>query len=111
MKLKAVVNDDTAYSNLIKPLKTVPVLYIDDFFRTGNDEAGRKKAPTQGDINVAFELINYRYNNNLVTILSSELTVDQILFFDEAVGSRIYQRTKEYHWDIAKDPHKNHRLK
>ena len=111
LKLKAVVNDDTAYSNLIKPLKTVPVLYIDDFFRTGNDEAGRKKAPTQGDINVAFELINYRYNNNLVTILSSELTVDQILFFDEAVGSRIYQRTKEYHWDIAKDPHKNYRLK
>ena len=111
LKLKAVVNDDAAYSNLIKPLKTVPVLYIDDFFRTGNDETGRKKAPTQGDINVAFELINYRYNNNLVTILSSELTVDQILFFDEAVGSRIYQRTKEYHWDIAKDPHKNYRLK
>ena len=111
LKLKAVVNDDTAYSNLIKPLKTVPVLYIDDFFRTGNDETGRKKAPTQGDINVAFELINYRYNNNLATVLSSELTVDQILFFDEAVGSRIYQRTKEYHWDIAKDPHKNYRLK
>lgn len=111
LKLKAVVNDDAAYSNLIKPLKTVPVLYIDDFFRTGNDETGRKKAPTQGDINVAFELINYRYNNNLVTVLSSELTVDQILFFDEAVGSRIYQRTKEYHWDIAKDPHKNYRLK
>ena len=60
---------------------------------------------------MAFELINYRYNNNLATVLSSELTVDQILFFDEAVGSRIYQRTKEYHWDIAKDPHKNYRLK
>ena len=45
VETESVVNDDAAYSNLIKPLKTVPVLYIDDFFRTGNDETGRKKSP------------------------------------------------------------------
>lgn len=112
VKLKACVNDDYEYGRLITPLKTVPVLFIDDFFKTANDDSGQKKPPTQGDINVAFELLNYRYNNDrLVTIISSERTVDELLSFDEAVGSRVYQRTKEYCWVIGKDVKKNYRLR
>jgi len=112
VKLKACVNDDYEYGRIINPLKSVPVLYVDDFFKTANDDSGNKKSPTQGDINVAFELLNYRYNNDkLITIISSERTVDEILSCDESVGSRIYQRTKNYCWVIGKDSKKNYRLR
>jgi len=112
VKLKACVNDDYEYGRLINPLKIVSALYIDDFFKTANDEYGNKKPPTHGDINVAFELLNYRYNDDkLITIISSERTVDELLSCDEAVGSRVYQRTKDYCWVIGKDIKKNYRLR
>lgn len=112
VKLKACVNDDFEYGRMINPLKTVPVLYIDDFFKTANDDSGQKKPPTQGDINVAFELLNDRYNNErLITIISSERTVDEIISCDEGVGSRIYQRTKEHCWVLTKPNAKNYRLR
>ena len=110
-RLKAVVNDSEAYARLISPLKTVPVLYIDDLFKTPVDEFGNKKPPTQGDINIAFEVLNYRYNNDCVTILSSERVMDEILACDEAVGSRVYQRTKEYCFNLGQDRNKNYRLR
>lgn len=104
-RLKAVVNDSEAYSRLIEPLKTVKVLYIDDLFKT---QAG--KEVTQGDINLAFELLNYRYvNKRLVTILSSEKTIEDILNIDEAVGSRIYERCKDYYLRLT--GRKNWRLR
>lgn len=97
VKLKAAVTDDAEYQKLITPWKTAPVLYVDDFFKTSDNEGGQKKKPTQGDINVAFEIFNYRYiNPKLVTIISTERSIDDLLDCDEAVGSRIYQRTKEY---------------
>lgn len=104
--LKANVNDANTYAKLINPLKEAQVLYIDDFFKV---ESG--KFPTPADVNVAFELLNYRYNQrDKVTILSGELTIDQIIAIDEAVGSRIYQKTKGFCGIVAKDPTKNYRL-
>lgn len=111
VKIKALVNDDAEYYRLVNPLKTVDVLYIDDLFKTQGDDRGGKKPPTQGDVNLAFEIINYRYAKNLITILSSERTIDELLACDEAVGSRIYQRTKDYCWCFAPDTGKNYRLK
>lgn len=108
-RLKAVVNDEE-YWTLINPLKTVEVLYIDDIFKTV-EESGRKRPPTPADVGVAFEILNYRYNNNCITILSSERTIEEILDCDEAVGSRIYQRTKDHCWSIGKDPQKNYRMR
>lgn len=81
-RLKAKVNDDS-YEQLIKPLKDARVLYIDDFFKGG---------VTQGDINLAFEIINDRYNKGLATIISSEKIAPEILDLDEAIGSRIIER-------------------
>jgi DNA replication protein DnaC len=116
VKLKAVVNDDVEYPKLINPLKTAPVLYVDDFFKTGDelDRLGKtvKKKPTQADINVAFEIFNYRYiNPKLITIISSERSINDLLECDEAVGSRIYQRTKDYCYYFRPDKAKNYRLR
>lgn len=81
-RLKAKVNDDS-YEELIKPLKEARVLYIDDFFKGG---------VTTGDINLAFEIINDRYNKGLATIISSEKMMSEVLDIDEAIGSRIVER-------------------
>lgn len=46
---------------------------------------------TESDINIMFEIINHRYLNSQAIIVSSELTQDRLLEFDEAVGSRIIE--------------------
>lgn len=105
---KAVVNDAEEYQRIVNPIKTVPVLYIDDLFKAGKDERGQAKV-TQADINLAFEIINYRYNDaRKLTIISSELNVGNILELDEATGSRIYERTKDFY--IPLDGAKNWRM-
>lgn len=72
----------------MEPLKKVKVLYIDDFF---------KGSVTSGDINLAFELLNSRYiSPDKITIISSELTIEQILKYDAAIGGRIAERAGEY---------------
>lgn len=107
VKLKACVNDEAAYNRLMRPLKEVDVLYIDDFFKTASGVR-----PTQGDINVAFELINSRYcRKDAITVLSCELTISELLGVDEATCSRIYQRTKGHSIEIQRDRERNYRLK
>lgn len=104
--LKASVMDDEAYEKAIRKLKEIKVLYIDDFFKTE-----RGKMPTTAEINIAFEILNYRYNNrDLITIISSERLIDDIIDIDEAVGSRIYERSREHCLVIQYDRTKNYRL-
>ena len=99
-ELKARIKDQEWYQAKIKKLKTVPVLYIDDFLKGGWTEA---------DIKLAFELLNARYNNMaLRTIISSELPIDEILKVDEALGGRIYERSRGF---TVRAPDENWRLK
>lgn len=112
VKLKAAVTDSEEYSRLISPYKTVDVLYIDDLFKTGKTAEGDTQKPTGADINVAFEIINYRYNNpSLLTIISSELTEDELIDIDEAIGGRIYERAKKNAVNIGKNRDRNYRIK
>ena len=96
VQAKAVVNDEEEYSRIVDPLKRVKVLYIDDLFKTGKGQA-----PTVGDVNLAFELLNARYNDSdKITIISTERSVEELLDIDEAVGSRIYERSKGNYLDL-----------
>ena len=96
-RAKSLTTDEAAYSSLIEPLKATEVLYIDDMFKTG-----RGQMPTAGDINLCFELLNARYNDAAkLTILSSELTVNALLQVDEALGSRIVERSRGHYADLS----------
>lgn len=109
-RLKAVVNDHEEYGKLIGALKDVEVLYIDDLFKTGKGPDGMAQKPTTGDINVAFEILNHRYNDpTKLTILSSECTINDILGIDEAVGGRIFERAKVF--SLKQDRSRNYRLR
>ena len=81
-RIKQVIIDDIEYNRIVNKYKNARVLLIDDF---------AKGKITESDINIMFEIINYRYLNQKTIILSSELTQDRLLDFDEAVGSRIIE--------------------
>lgn len=93
VKAKSVVNDSEEYDRIVNPIKNIKVLYLDDFFKTGKGQE-----PTTADVNLAFEILNHRYNDTkLITIISTELSVERMMDIDEAVGSRIYERSKQYY--------------
>ena len=111
VKIKAVVNDSEQYESLISAYKQAPVLYIDDLFKTGKNDKGERQQPTGGDVNVAFEILNFRYNDpKLLTIISTECTMADILNIDEAVGGRIFERAKKA-FSLKSDKSKNYRLR
>lgn len=107
VKLKALVSDYEQYQKHISEFKEIDVLYIDDFLKTQ-----RGTEPTQADINLAFELLNYRLmDSEKITIISSEFTIVQALAFDEATIGRIYQQAGIYKISVDKDIKKNYRLR
>jgi len=102
-KLKSMFGTDE-YSTTINNIQKARVLYIDDFFKG-------EKTPSCYDTDIAFELLNYRYNNKLTTIISSEYLLDTIMKEYEAIGSRIYELTTEkYLVNLQKDENKNKRM-
>lgn len=104
--LKALANTAQYYTEIEK-WKSADVLYIDDFLKVKNGET-----PTTADMNLAFEIINHRIiDREKVTIISSEKTLDQLMEYDEATMSRIYQKAGRYKISIAKDKAKNYRLR
>ena len=109
-KLKSKVNE-VGYADAIKQYKDVDVLYIDDLFKTGKSDGQSLQRPTQGDINLAFEIINSRYVQKKITIISSECTLDDLLDIDEAIAGRIKQKCGDFLLSIAPDRAKNYRLK
>ncbi len=102
-QLKAASMDDDA--GLWGKYKQTELLYIDDLFK-GRQNQG----PTDADIRLAFELLDYRYNNRLITILSSEMTFDQLLSLDQAIAGRIREMCGDFLVSIAPDAAKNYRL-
>lgn len=110
VRIKAAVTDSVEYSRAVEEFKCVDVLYIDDLFKTGKGADSNTQKPTAADINVAFEIINYRYNNPaLLTIISSELSEDDLIDIDEAIGGRIYERAKAF--TIGKSRDRNYRIR
>jgi len=103
--LKGTITDPEAYIGIINPYKKAEVLFIDDFLKAPPG----KLSPA--DISIAYEIINYRYNNReLITLISSEMTLVDICELDAATGSRIVEMTGPYAMDVPKDAAKNYRM-
>ena len=108
-RLKAFVTDDAAYQRMMGSYKTVKVLYIDDLFKPRTEEdkyTGNRfrVTATAADISLAFEIINSRtLRPNLITIISTELSLDDIMKMDTALGSRIYKASKGYYLYLSGD--------
>ena len=96
MKIKQNVMNMDEYEKIMNRYKKCKVLLIDDLFK-GNI--------TSSDINIMFEIVNYRYFNNLAMIISTEKCGKELLEIDEAIGSRILEMTKDYNIEL-----KGHKL-
>ncbi len=98
--LKNGITDREWYEAKVKRLKRVPVLYIDDFLKGGFSDADKR---------LAFEVLNARYNDTAKrTVISSEMDLGDIMKWDEAIGGRIYERSRGF---AVKAPDENWRLK
>lgn len=100
-EIKQNILDKEQYKKIISRYQTCEILLIDDLYK------GKK---TEADINIMFEIINYRYLNRLPCITSTELGIFDMLDFDEAVGSRLFEVSKDYLVEI-KGRENNYRLR
>ena len=79
------------YDSALEPWRKAPVLVIDDFLKP--IKTSRTNTPAPEALRLAYSIINYRYNNpGLVTIISSEHTLGNLMDFDQAMASRIEHR-------------------
>lgn len=102
-KLKATAMDYARYEELIEPIKSAEVLYIDDFF---------KLPPTQADLKLAYEIINYRSQNpEKITIISSEKYITELEEIDSATGSRIYEMSRGNAYNVKREKSRNYRMR
>ncbi|WP_238860945.1 ATP-binding protein [Clostridium sp. YIM B02569] len=99
--LKQNMIDEEYYKKTLSKYQTCEVLLLDDLYKGKVNET---------DINIMFELINYRYLNHLPLIVSTEFTVEKLLSFDEAIGSRIYEMSKDFIVEIE-GTENNYRLR
>jgi DNA replication protein DnaC len=83
--LKQNIVDEEFYQREMSKYKNAPVLLMDDLY---------KGKTTESDINLVYEIINHRYLKGMPIILSCEYSVDKLLDFDEAIGSRIAEMCK-----------------
>ena len=79
----------------------VPCLYIDDLF---------KGKITEADVNAMFTLLNGRYAAGRKTIISTELTMDELMVIDSAIAGRIAESCGKHKVIIKPDDSKNYRL-
>lgn len=73
-------------------MRQVDVLFIVDLFKPLKGEP--RATPFQ--LEQMYAVINYRYLNHKPILVSSELTIDEIIDVDEALGTRIYQMCQDY---------------
>lgn len=86
-RLKQSIMDEVYYNREIGRYKRARVLLIDDLFK------GRI---SDSDLNIVFEILNYRYFNNLPVIVSCEKSVEELIAIDEAIGSRLVEMCNGY---------------
>lgn len=109
---KLLGQDNMSYCEEVDKLKATSVLCIDDLFKTGKADGNQMQQPTPADINLAFEIFNFRANHpELLTIISTECTISQLIEIDEAMAGRIAENSRPYLFSIRPDRTKNYRLR
>ena len=90
-QIKQNIMDEVYYNKVMNRYKNAKVLLIDDLF---------KGSISKSDINIMFEIVNYRYFNNLPMIMSTEKGGKELIEIDEAIGSRILEMAKDYNMEL-----------
>lgn len=85
MNLKQAVIDEENYIREESKYTSPRVLFLDDFL---------KGKTTDADLKYIYKVINTRYLQQKPIILSTELSIQEIISWDEAVGSRLVEMSQ-----------------
>lgn len=89
-------------AKFIKTCTRCDILYIDDFLKTrGNTE------PTDIEIELAFQILDKRYTQKKITIISTEKSIDQIRSYDLALSRRIIEMSGSNLISLGNDIRRN----
>lgn len=94
--------------SILKPLKCTEYVYIDDLFKQSMSEYIK---PGKEEVSVAFEVLNYRINAGLPTIVTSELSMHQFNAIDSAIAGRLVDKAGKNVFFIGSDIKKNYRFR
>lgn len=96
------------FTELLDKYKRIKFLYIDDLFKVKDLDATHIQ---RVEMEIAYQLLNYRYINNLDTVISSEFKLDELNKMDSAIAGRIKEKCGENFVGVSKDANKNWRTK
>jgi DNA replication protein DnaC len=85
----------------MKEIKNAEVLFLDEVFKEYNATDRRYLA----------EIINYRYTNDLKTIITSEKLLNELLDIDEATFGRAVEKCEGFMINIPRDRKKDWRIR
>lgn len=104
------VMEPNRQAEALSKLQNAPILFIDDLFKVGRSADG-SCYPTTADVNLAFDIINFRYTKRLTTIISTEKSPAELVEIDEATGGRIVEMAHGHTYCVEKKPGRNYRLR
>lgn len=79
--------DKEYYYRIIGQYKNIHVLLIDDLFKGAVSEAQKR---------YIYEIVDYRYNKQRITIVTTEKSIDELFDVDEAIASRLVQMSNRF---------------
>ena len=96
--------DRDEWEKRMQPLLTADAVYLDDFLR--------KENPSQAERSVAFDVINRRYTEGKITIVSSEKDIVTLRQTDQAVAGRLCEMCGDtYCLNVDADAGKDYRMR
>lgn len=105
MRKSTASENQIKYEKRLEELKNCDILYIDDLFKLDN----RYK---EDSLSICYEIINYRYINGKITMISTEIERKQFENIDTAIWGRIFEKSgKGMFWLTITGADKNYRAK
>ena len=95
---------DSDHEQILNAVINADVLYIDDFLKTP-----KNVEPSADMLSYALEIIDARYKADRKTIFSTEFSLGQLEKFDEALGSRIAEKTSKNRVQVKRGDGRNYR--
>jgi DNA replication protein DnaC len=90
-----------SYDELFESVKTAPLLVLDDFGEHSATPWAKEKL---------YQLINYRYNSRLPTVITTRYSLDEIMEkFDPSISSRLVDRNISVTFAIIAPDYRNER--
>ena len=105
LRKSSLADNQAKYDKRMNELKNCDILYIDDLFKLDNKYK-------EESLSICYEIINSRYINNKVVMISTEIERNQFENIDTAVWGRCFEKSDGgKFWITIRGSEKNYRLK